>query len=120
VRDDHRLCQFIVSKYVKENINWPREIKIAQKLTDKYTEYNFWKNCKDIKLPSLAWFLTDNGKNFLDFEVKLQSLKETFHILNIELKEEKIGEDKNTCQKPKSLIEFIRLWEENQKKKIQQ
>ena len=32
---DHKLCQFIVKKYIKGDINWPREIKIAQKLIKK-------------------------------------------------------------------------------------
>jgi len=117
--NNHKLCQFIIKKYIKKNVNWPREIKIAQKLIQKYKDYDYWNNTKGFDLPSLAWFLTDQGKNFLSLEVKIQSLKETFDKFNIPLGEAKIGLDKNTCQKPKTLIQFIRSWEENQKKKIQ-
>ena len=111
---NHKLCQFIVKKYIQSNINWAREIKIAQKLIKTYKGYSFWNNLKDLKLPSLAWFLTEDGKKFIAMEDKKLDLsfdkKET-----TQLNENKIGEDKKVCQKPKSLVEFIKLWEENQK-----
>jgi hypothetical protein len=104
---NHKLCQFIVKKFIKDKINWPREIKIAQGLTKTYKKYNFWNNLNDLKLPSLAWFLTEDGKRFLATEDK----KKYLNIQKSEeapLQENKIGEDKNICKKPKTLIEFIR------------
>ena len=104
---NHKLCQFIVKKFIKDKINWPREIKIAQSLTKTYEKYNFWNNLNDLKLPSLAWFLTEDGKRFLATEDK----KKYLNIQKPEeapLQENKIGEDKNICKKPKTLIEFIR------------
>ncbi len=104
---NHKLCQFIVKKFIKDKINWAREIKIAQGLIKTYKKYNFWNNLNDLKLPSLAWFLTEDGKRFLATEDK----KKYLNIKKPEeapLQENKIGEDKNICKKPKTLIEFIR------------
>jgi len=103
---NHKLCQLIVKKFIKTKPNWPREIKIAQKLIKKYKTLTYWKSLKDLNLPSLAWFLTEDGKAFLNIEDKKNRLiinKNTYNI-----KENKIGEDKNVCQKPKTLLEFIR------------
>ena len=112
----HKLCQFIVKKYIKSNVNWPREIKIAQKLVKIYKNYNFWNNLKELKLPSLAWFLTDEGKNFLNLQIQVDKLKIKPKII-YKIQEIKIGQDKKTCQKPKTVLEFIRSWGVNQKKK---
>jgi hypothetical protein len=103
---NHKLCQFIIKKYIKEKVNWPREIKIAQKLTKIHKGYSYWDNLKELKLPSLAWFLTDEGKVFMATE----SIKQKMIIekpIKYQLEENKIGEDKKVCQKPKSLLEFI-------------
>jgi hypothetical protein len=112
---NHKLCQFIVKKYVKQNINWAKEVKIAQSLIKQYKEYSFWNNLELVKLPSLAWFLTDEGKKFINTQIKIHLLKETKRI-SYDILEEKINEDKKTCQKPKTIIQFIKSWEENQKK----
>lgn len=114
---NHKLCQFIVKKYINSNINWPKEIKIAQNLIKEYKGYNFWNNLSKLKLNSLAWFLTEDGKRFINLELKKQKL-EDIKIIKYEIQDRKIGEDKNTCQKPKTILEFIRSWDENQKKKI--
>lgn len=105
---NHKLCQLIVKKYIKGQVNWPREIKIAQKLVKKFNSFDFWDNLKELGSPppSLAWFLKPEGKAFLLKEY------ESFNInLNKEeviLNENKIGQDKKVCQKPKSVLEFIR------------
>lgn len=104
---NHKLCQFIVKKYIKDNINWAREIKIAQTLIKTYKGYSFWNNLKQVKLPSLAWFLTNEGKAFLAIERKKDNLSLDKKSNNIVLTENKAGEDKKVCQKPKSLLEFI-------------
>lgn len=105
---NHKLCQFIVIKFIKNNINWPREIKIAQKLIKKFKDFKFWENLCDLKSPppSLAWFLKPEGKAFLLKEYEKFNLN--LNIKDIKLKSNKIGYDKKICQKPKSLIEFIR------------
>ena len=105
---NHKLCQLIVKKYVKGNVNWPREIKIAQRLIKKFKSFEFWDNLKELGSPppSLAWFLKAEGKAFLIKEY--ESFNMNFDKKVIHLKQNKISEDKNICQKPKSLIEFIR------------
>lgn len=105
---NHKLCQFIIKKYVKGNVNWPREIKIAQRLVKKFKSSEFWNNLKELGSPppSLAWFLKAEGKAFLLREY--ESFNINLNIPKIELKENKLGQDKKVCQKPKSLIEFIR------------
>jgi hypothetical protein len=113
---NHKLCQFIVKKYIQNNVNWAREIKIAQKLTKKYKDYSFWNNLRQVKLPSLAWFLTEEGLAFINIGSKVQEMKEQPKEKHL-ISNNKIGEDKKTCQKPKNIIQFIRSWEENQKKK---
>ena len=104
----HKLCQLIVKKYIKGQINWPREIKIAQKLIKKFKSFEFWDNLKDLGSPppSLAWFLKAEGKAFLlkeyeDFNLNLNKEE-------VILKENKVEQDKNICKKPKTLLEFIR------------
>jgi len=113
---NHKLCQFIIKKYIQNNVNWAREIKIAQKLTKKYKDYSFWNNLRQAKLPSLAWFLTEEGLAFINIGSKVQDMKEQPKEKYL-ISDDKTGEDKKTCQKPKNIIQFIRSWEENQKKK---
>jgi len=106
--NNHKLCQFVVKKFVKGNISWPREIKIAQRLIKKFNNFVFWDNLKELGSPppSLAWFLKPEGKAFILKEY--ESFNLTFNKGKVVLKEFKIDEDKNICKKPKSLVEFIR------------
>jgi hypothetical protein len=102
----HKLCQFIIKKYIPSNINWAREIKIAQKLLKQYKGYAFWNNLNTIRLNSLAWFLMEDGQKFINTQLKVQNLKEIKKESH-QICDKKIGIDKNTCQKPKSILEFI-------------
>lgn len=105
---NHKLCQFIVKKYVKGTINWPREIKIAQRLIKKFKSFDFWDNLRELGSPppSLAWFLKAEGKAFLLKEH--ESFNMNLNKKQISLDKYKIGQDKKVCQKPKTLLEFIR------------
>jgi hypothetical protein len=107
-KKNHKLCQFIVKKFVLGNINWPREIKIAQKLIKKFNTFDFWNNLKELGSPppSLAWFLKPEGKSFLIKEYESFNLKIDKNIVKLE--KYKSGEDKNICKKPKTLLEFIK------------
>ena len=104
----HKLCQLIIKKYIKGQVNWPREIKIAQRLVKRFNSFDFWDNLKNLGSPppSLAWFLKAEGKAFLlkeyeDFNLNLNKQE-------VILKENKVEQDKNICKKPKTLLEFIR------------
>lgn len=103
----HKLCQLIIKKYIKGQINWPREIKIAQRLTKKFNSFEFWDNLKELGSPppSLAWFLKNEGKAFLLKEYESFNMNFDQNIINLE--QNKISEDKKICQKPKTLLEFI-------------
>ena len=103
---NHKLCQFIVKKYVNQKVDWPREIKIAQRLIKTHKGYSFWNSLKDLKLPSLAWFLTDEGKKFIATE-QIKDKLTLERPEKIQLKENKLGEDKKVYQKPKSVLDFI-------------
>jgi hypothetical protein len=50
-----------------KDVNWPREMKIMNKLVKAYSpDYRFWDHARpEFQLPSLAWFLTPNGKKYL-------------------------------------------------------
>lgn len=98
----------IVRKFVRGNINWPREIKIAQKLIKRFNNFNFWDNLKDLGSPppSLAWFLKPEGKSFLLKEYEMFSLNLNKEI--IQLKNEKIEEDKKINKKPKTILDFLK------------
>lgn len=98
----------IVKKFVRGNINWAREIKIAQKLTKKFNNFDFWSNLKELGSPppSLAWFLKSEGKAFLLREYELFNLNLNKNI--IYLKQNKVQEDKVINKKPKTIIEFLK------------
>jgi hypothetical protein len=104
---NHKLCQLIVKKFVKGNINWAREIKIAQKLVKRFNSFDFWDNIKELGSPppSLAWFLKAEGKGFILKEY--ESFNLNLDKEKIVLEENKVKEDKNICKKPKTLLEFI-------------
>lgn len=105
---NHKLCQMIVKKFVRGNINWAREIKIAQKLTKKFNNFDFWSNLKELGSPppSLAWFLKSEGKAFLLKEYELFNLNLNTNIIH--LKQNKVQEDKVINKKPKTIIEFLK------------
>jgi hypothetical protein len=104
---NHKLCQFIIKKYINQKVDWPREIKIAQKLIKTYKGYSFWNRLKSANLPSLAFFLTEDGKKFIAME-KIKDNLEIDKSIKFEIQEIKVGEDKKVSKKPKTLLDFIR------------
>ena len=108
IKSSHKLCQLVVKKFVKGNINWPREIKIAQRLVKRFDSFDFWDNLKELGSPppSLAWFLKPEGKAFILKEY--ESFNLNLNTETVKLEENKVQDDKKICKKPKSLIEFIR------------
>jgi hypothetical protein len=105
---NHKLCQMIVKKFVKGNINWPREIKIAQKLIKKFNSFDFWENLQDLGSPppSLAWFIKPEGKAFLIKEYEMFNLN--LEKRTIQLESQKVQEDKTIIVKPKTILDFIK------------
>lgn len=110
--------EFIVSclqlpKSRYKEISWPKEMKIMNCLAQKNNNPDFWFHARtDFPIPSLAWFLTPDGRRYLNEKHRAFNLVLNSSLPNqasIELKKEKQGEDiiKN-IRKPKTLMDFIR------------
>ena len=86
-----------------------REVKITKQLLALHSQ-EFWEKVNlPFKLNSLAWFLGSKGKEFLALELKRHNLslkKKKKHILD----NRKIGEDKKIDRKPRTMLEFSRLY----------
>jgi len=83
-----------------KEINWPREMKIMNKLAKAVPNYLFWDHARPtFKLPSLAWFLTKKGKKYLnekwrDFNHKMKEPEAPPM-----LEEDKVGQDGEVGEK---------------------
>jgi hypothetical protein len=92
---------------------WPREMKLAGKLIKKYP-FEFLSALREpfvTKIPSLAWFLTDEGEVFLSsqfFEYKKQTINLVKEKEEIVLQPTKIGEDRLIERTPKTLRDFLK------------
>lgn len=104
----HENCKFLVSSILKKDkINWPKEIKIAQKLLNLYPEIKFWEELYLDTYPnSLCVFLTDSGQKLLKKEHDTFLLTKSEKI-EIEEKPVVILESIEEKKNPKTLQEFI-------------
>ena len=103
----HKLCIFIIKKFVKsKNIPWGYEINQAKKLIKFEENPLFWLKINPKELKSLDWLLSFDGKKFLLKEKSLFRVdKEPKKTYN--LKDDKIGNDKSITRKIKTLKEFL-------------
>ena len=108
----------IINKFLnKETVSWPREMKISKKLLSSYP-IEFFRELKnplknDAKIPSLAWFLSENGKIFLSkefFEYQKKNTNLEVDKEEISLSKTKIGEDFKIEKKPTTLKEFLEYY----------
>ena len=110
----------LVKLFLKEpvKINYPEQYGVAKKLLTHYPNIKFWQSSalseKKSRLNSLAWFLTEDGVNFLEdsynYFVKIQNLdKNAFANKSIPLEKEIVGRSMGLkTSKKKSLMEFIK------------
>jgi hypothetical protein len=106
---DGAILRRVVSLLVNEP-NWPREMKIAKKITKNFPEIKFWEDIAKLfpkKLPSLAFFLTPAGKTIISREKNKINI-DTPTPNPIIFSESKVGEDIPTVRKIKSLKDFIK------------
>jgi hypothetical protein len=105
-----------VKKFLKEgsNIIWPKELKIVNNLFRIFPNEDFWNTLElNFKLNSLCWFLSDDGRKFLNKEYKKFSLNlpeaKKFEIENNNV----AFENKKTydLDKALNLREFLNLWQ---------
>ena len=117
-RSDYNMLVFSFLKDPR-NISYPKEYAIAKKLLSEYGDFTFWKSTllqeKHKVLNSLAYFLTEEGKEFLKInyythekrgELKVVSYEKTESPLN----KKKVGEDLalKKKSKKKSILDFIK------------
>jgi len=107
--------EFIISclqvpKAQHKNIAWAKEMKIMNDLIKKCDNPDFWFHARtEFQIPSLAWFLTDNGRKYLNdkykkFNLELKNEPEVYEILD-----QKQGEDEvEQPRKIKTIMDFIK------------
>jgi hypothetical protein len=105
-----------IKKFIKDNVNiiWPKELKMVNILFKIFPNEDFWYSLDlNFKLNSLCWFLSDDGRKFLNQEYKKFNLNlpesKKFEIENNNI----AFEDKKTydLDKALNLREFLNLWQ---------
>jgi len=88
--------------------SWPKEIKIANSLIREHGfEFLIFLEGRQ-KMPSLCWFLTDNGKLFLKHVKKYNSM--SFEPQKIELTQEPVAPTVEVVKRPSSVKDFLNLF----------
>lgn len=103
-----------VPKSLQKDIPWAKEMKIMQTLVKKCDNPEFWRHAvPDFKIPSLAWFLSDKGRVFLNdkhkrFFSKIETIEKKKNTTPESV--EKIGEDLVSLDsfKIKTLKDFLK------------
>ena len=107
-----RLAKFIVEKYVtKHEINWPRDVKMANKMVELYPEDQFWESLPvKFQSPTLACLMMPKAQEYLRrtwMEFKLVIPTPTVY----DYKEPKQGDDYIAPQTLRvSLIDFSKKY----------
>jgi hypothetical protein len=107
--------EFIL-KFVKQDASlvWSREMKMVNSLFKIFPNDEFWNSLElKFKLNSLCWFLSDDGRKFLNTEYKkFQFQPEKPEVFDLKKNniafQGKIGE---TVQAPMTVREFLKLWQ---------
>jgi hypothetical protein len=105
----HNKCKLLVTYFCghADFISWGKEIKIAKKLLAMNSEVKFWKSLQTpMPIFSLSWFLTEEGKDFL----QVSKLKQNLNLPKASARaifKDKLGEDKQVSKKPKTIFEFL-------------
>jgi hypothetical protein len=93
--DKNYKSEFIISclqvdKKDHKNIQWAKEMKIMNGLVKKCSNPAFWMHARpEFKIPSLAWFITDKGRKYLNEKYKRFNSKiQTTDKKNSETKED--------------------------------
>lgn len=114
ISDNQKVIHKFLSPFgLKDKYFFGRECKIAKQLIDKYgLDYILWVPLPfgGDKLESLRFFLVKDGENYLisfQLEYKKQTTDLSAQPKQIELLEEKIGEDTIIKREPKTLLDFL-------------
>ena len=105
-----------VLKFVKESaaIVWPKEMKMINTLFKIAPDDDFWRSLDlGFKLNSLCWFLSDDGRKFLNKEYKKFKFEptkpESYELENNSI--EFLGKIGETVGAPMTVREFLTLWQ---------
>jgi hypothetical protein len=105
-----------VLKFVKDSSSlvWPREMKIVNTIIDIFPDDMFWRSLElKFKLNSLCWFLSDDGRKFLNAEYKKFKFEpeqpKSFDLKDNNIEFE-VKKDDN-AEKVVSIREFLKLWQ---------
>jgi len=105
-----------VKKFLKDtnSIIWPKEMKMVKSLFKIFPNEDFWKGLNlNFKLNSLCWFLSDDGRKFLNQEYKKFNLNlpeaKKFEIENNNIAFE--SKKSYDLDKALNLREFLNLWQ---------
>ena len=105
-----------IKKFIKDtsNIIWPKEVKMVNLLLKIFPDEGFWNGLElSFKLNSICWFLSDDGRKFLNQEYKKFKL-ELPEAKKFEIENNNIAfEFKKTydLDKALNLREFLNLWQ---------
>ena len=98
-------------------IVWPREMKIVKTLFTIFPNDSFWSTIQmRFKLNSLCWFLSDDGRKFLNTEYKKYNLElpQPVEYTSQNNPNIKFDNDLNSCDNGFiNLREFLSLWQKN-------
>jgi hypothetical protein len=105
-----------IKKFIKDskNIIWPREMKMVKTLFGIFPNEDFWNALElNFKLNSLCWFLSDDGRKFLNKEYKKFNLNlpesKKFEIENNNIAFQ--AKNSYDLDKALNLREFLNLWQ---------
>jgi hypothetical protein len=107
--------EFIL-KFVKDSSSlvWPREMKIVNTIIAIFPDDMFWRSLElKFKLNSLCWFLSDDGRKFLNAEYKKFKF-EPQQAKSFDLKDNNIEfevKKDDNAEKVVSIREFLKLWQ---------
>ena len=105
-----------VLKFVKDSSSlvWPREMKIVNTIISIFPDDMFWRSLElKFKLNSLCWFLSDDGRKFLNAEYKKFKF-EPQQAKSFDLKDNNIEfevKKDDNAEKVVSIREFLKLWQ---------
>lgn len=105
-----------IKKFIKEeqSLVWPKEMKMVNILFKIFPNEDFWLSLElKFKLNSLCWFLSDDGRKFLNAEYKKFNLElpaaKKFEIENNNIAFE--HKKDYALDKALNLREFLNLWQ---------
>ena len=97
----------VVEHLVPETKDWGNQLRIADRLVEKYGVELLLKVPRDAKIYSLAWYATDYG----DKRIRQYMEKEIIEDVSVETAKELVFEEKSVfdieVQKPKTLKDFL-------------